>query len=144
MQMPGPRDIVISWPDPRAFSLVQKPWGWAHILVQKPRGARGGMVTSQSDTRITFITLNSMTCTCKQTFSIKPGFHFDFLCLLLPVLVFPATLSVFAFCCSSLLFTAFRCLSLPFRCLFVAFCCSSLFFPGFSLLLMSTLSIGPD
>ena len=54
MQMPGPRDIVISWPDPRAFSLVQKPWGWAHILVQKPRGARGGMVTGQSDTRITF------------------------------------------------------------------------------------------
>ena len=84
-----------------------------------------------------FITLNSMTCTCKQTFSIKPGFHFDFLCLLLPVLVFPATLSVFAFCCSSLLFTAFRCLSLPF----VAFCCLLLLvvvLSGFSLLLMST------
>ena len=41
MQMPGPRDIVIYWPGPRAFSVVQKPWGWAHILVQKPRGARG-------------------------------------------------------------------------------------------------------
>ena len=40
-QMPGPRDIVIYWPGPRAFSVVQKPWGWAHILVQKPRGARG-------------------------------------------------------------------------------------------------------
>ena len=41
MQMQGPRDIVIYWPYPRAFSVVQKPWGWAHILVQKPRGARG-------------------------------------------------------------------------------------------------------
>ena len=50
-QMPGPRDIVIYWPDPRAFSVVQKPWGWAHILVQKPRGARG-MVTGQIDTCI--------------------------------------------------------------------------------------------
>ena len=27
---------------PRAFSVVQKPWGWAHISVQKPRGAWGG------------------------------------------------------------------------------------------------------
>ena len=52
MQMPGPRDIVIYWPGPRAFSVVQKPWGWAHILVQKPRGARGGMVTGQIDTCI--------------------------------------------------------------------------------------------
>ena len=41
MQMPGPRDIVIYRPDPRTFSVVQKPWGWRHILVQKPRGARG-------------------------------------------------------------------------------------------------------
>ena len=41
MQMPGPRDIVIYWLGPRAFSVVQKPWGWAHISVQKPRGARG-------------------------------------------------------------------------------------------------------
>ena len=41
MQMPGPRDIVIYRPHPRAFSIVQKPWGWAHISVQKPRGARG-------------------------------------------------------------------------------------------------------
>ena len=45
-------------PDPGAFSVVQKPWGWAHILVQKPQGARGGgggggMVTSQIDTCIT-------------------------------------------------------------------------------------------
>ena len=56
MQMPGPRDIVIYLPGPRAFSVVQKPWGWAHILVQKPRGARGGMVTGQIDTCITTIT----------------------------------------------------------------------------------------
>ena len=40
MQMPGSRDIVIYWPRPRAFSVVQKPWGWAHISVQKPRGAQ--------------------------------------------------------------------------------------------------------
>ena len=52
MQKLGPRDIIIYWPGPRAFSVVQKPWGWAHILVQKPRGARRGMVTSQIDTCI--------------------------------------------------------------------------------------------
>ena len=52
MQMPGPRDIVIYRPRPRAFSFVQKPWGWAHISVQKPRGARGEMVTGQIDTCI--------------------------------------------------------------------------------------------
>ena len=47
MQMPGLR----------AFSIVQEPWGWAHILVQKPRGARGGgMVTRQIDTYINFTT----------------------------------------------------------------------------------------
>ena len=51
MQMPSPRDIVIYWAGPRAFSAVQKPWSWAHILVQKPRGARG-MVTGQIDTCI--------------------------------------------------------------------------------------------
>ena len=56
MQMPGPRDIVIYLPGLRAFSVVQKPWGWAHILVQKPRGAREGMVTGQIDTCITTIT----------------------------------------------------------------------------------------
>ena len=56
MQMPGPRDIVIYWPGPRAFSVVQKPWGWEHILVQKPRGARGGMVTGQIDTCISHST----------------------------------------------------------------------------------------
>ena len=55
MQMPSPRDIIIYWPGPQAFSVVQKPWGWAHILVQKPWGARGGMVTSQIDTCITFM-----------------------------------------------------------------------------------------
>ena len=55
MQMPGPRDIVIYWPDPRAFSVVQKPWGWAHILVQKPWGARGDLVTGQIDTCIILI-----------------------------------------------------------------------------------------
>ena len=49
MQMPGPRDIVIYWPGPREFSVVQKPWGWAYISVQKPRE---GMVTGQIDTYI--------------------------------------------------------------------------------------------
>ena len=58
MQMPGPRDNVIYWPGPRPFSVVQNPWGWAHVLVQKPRGAMGGgggggMVTGQIDTCIT-------------------------------------------------------------------------------------------
>ena len=47
MQMPGPRDIVIFRPAPQAFSVLQKPWGWAHISVKKPRGARGGVVTGQ-------------------------------------------------------------------------------------------------
>ena len=37
MQMPGPRDIVIYKHDPRAFSVVRKPWGWAHSSVQKLR-----------------------------------------------------------------------------------------------------------
>ena len=46
MQMPGPRDIVIYRHCPLACSVVRKPWGWAHISVQKPRGARG-MVTGQ-------------------------------------------------------------------------------------------------
>ena len=41
MQMPDPRDIVIYRPSPGAFSVVQKPWGWTHISVQKPQGARG-------------------------------------------------------------------------------------------------------
>ena len=52
VQMPGPRDIILYWPGPRAFSVVQKPRGWAHISVQKPRGARGGVVTGQIDTCI--------------------------------------------------------------------------------------------
>ena len=53
VQMPGPRDIILYWPGPRAFSVVQKPRGWAHISVQKPQGARGGgMVTGQIDTCI--------------------------------------------------------------------------------------------
>ena len=42
MQIPGLRDIVIYWPAPRAFSVAQKPWGWAYLLMQKPRGAWGG------------------------------------------------------------------------------------------------------
>ena len=42
MQMRGLRDIVIYWPGPRAFSVVQMPWGWAHISIQKPWGAKGG------------------------------------------------------------------------------------------------------
>ena len=49
--MPDPWDIVIYRPDPQAFSLVQKPWGWAHISVQKP-GCPRGMVTGQIDTCI--------------------------------------------------------------------------------------------
>ena len=53
MQMPGPKDIAIYWPCPRTFSVVQKPWGWAHISVQKPRVPGGeGMVTGQIDTYI--------------------------------------------------------------------------------------------
>ena len=51
IQMLGPRDIVIYWPGPRAFSVVQKPGDWAHILVQKPWSAQGG-VTGQIDTCI--------------------------------------------------------------------------------------------
>ena len=50
IQMLGPRDIVIYWPGPRAYSVVQKPWDWAHILVQSP-GVPGG-VTGQIDTCI--------------------------------------------------------------------------------------------
>ena len=45
MQMPGPRDIVIYWPGPRAFSVVQKPWGCSVL-------GGGGMVTGQIDTCI--------------------------------------------------------------------------------------------
>ena len=52
VQMPGPRDIILYWPGPRAFSVVQKPRGWGHISVQKPPGARRGMVTGQIDTLI--------------------------------------------------------------------------------------------
>ena len=51
--MPGPRNIVIYWPSPRAFPVVQKPWAWPHILVQKPWGAQGGMVTGQIDAYFT-------------------------------------------------------------------------------------------
>ena len=48
-----PQGRHLYWPGPRAFSVVQKPRGWAHISVQKPRGARGGgMVTGQIDTCI--------------------------------------------------------------------------------------------
>ena len=55
MQMPSPKDIVIYWAGPRAFSVVQKPWGWVHISVQKPRGSGGGgLVTGQIDTCIMF------------------------------------------------------------------------------------------
>ena len=67
MQMPGTRDIVIYWSGPddsvntlyvdanarpqghrhllvrsSAFSVVQKPWGWAHIFGAKAPGTRGG------------------------------------------------------------------------------------------------------
>ena len=54
MQMPSPRDIVIHRPVSQALSVVQKPWGWAHILVQKPR-VPGGMVTGQIDTCIIYL-----------------------------------------------------------------------------------------
>ena len=51
--MLGPRDIVIYWPGPRAFSVVQTPWT-GHIFSCKnpglPRG--GGGVTGQIDTCI--------------------------------------------------------------------------------------------
>ena len=68
VQMPGPRDIILYWPSPRAFSVVQKPRGWAHISVQKPRGAGGGMVTGQIDT---YIIAKS---------SLLQGDHFNFIC----------------------------------------------------------------
>ena len=58
--MPGPRDIILYWPGPRAFSVVQKPRGWAHISVQKPRGARGEMVTGQIDTCITAMMIQNI------------------------------------------------------------------------------------
>ena len=59
MQMPRPRDLVIYWPGPRAFSVMQKPWGWAHISVKKPQGARReGVVTGQTDTCITSLRSN--------------------------------------------------------------------------------------
>ena len=45
MQMPGPGDIVIYWPGPRAFSVVQKLWGAGG-------GGEGGLVTGQIDTCI--------------------------------------------------------------------------------------------
>ena len=51
IQMPGLRDIVIYWPGPRAFSVVQKPRDWAHILVEKPLVPWGGG-TGQIDTCI--------------------------------------------------------------------------------------------
>ena len=45
--------MLMQIPGPRAFSVVQKPWGWAHISVQKPRGAQGdGNITGQIDTCI--------------------------------------------------------------------------------------------
>ena len=56
MQMPDPRDMTSSFigPAPGHFRLCQKPWGLAHISVQKPRGApAGGMVAGQIDTCIT-------------------------------------------------------------------------------------------
>ena len=41
MEMAGPKDIVLYWSGPRAFSVVQKP------------PPPGGMVTGQIDTCIT-------------------------------------------------------------------------------------------
>ena len=40
MQIPDARDIVIYRPEPRKFSFARKPWGGAHISVEKPRGAQ--------------------------------------------------------------------------------------------------------
>ena len=60
IQMLSPRDIVIYWPSPWAFSVLQKPRDWAHILVQKPWGAQGGNgggLTGQIDTCIIGISL---------------------------------------------------------------------------------------
>ena len=34
------------------FYIVQKPWNWAHILVQKPQSAGGGVIIGQSDTHM--------------------------------------------------------------------------------------------
>ena len=42
MERPGQRGIFIYRSYPKAFSVVQKLKDWAHILVQKPQGARGG------------------------------------------------------------------------------------------------------
>ena len=52
IQMSGPRDIVIYWPGPRAFSVVHKLWGWAPHFGAKAPGCPGGMVTGQIDTCI--------------------------------------------------------------------------------------------
>ena len=56
LQMPGPRDIVIYWPCPRAFSVVQKP-GARHTFQCKSlwgEGRGGGrMVTIKIHTCIT-------------------------------------------------------------------------------------------
>ena len=49
MQMSGPRDIVIYWPGPWAFSVVQKPWAGHTFQCKSPGVPRGGMVTSQID-----------------------------------------------------------------------------------------------
>ena len=53
MQMPDPKDIVIYWPGPRAFSIVQTPWGLGtHFGAKAPGCPGGGVVTSQIDTCI--------------------------------------------------------------------------------------------
>ena len=52
MQIPALRDIVIYRPVPRAFFVVQKPWDWAQISVQKLRCPGGRVVTGQIDTCI--------------------------------------------------------------------------------------------
>ena len=50
--MLGPRDIVIYWPGPWAFSVVQKPWDWYIFWCKNPGVPGGGGVTGQVDTCI--------------------------------------------------------------------------------------------
>ena len=48
MQMPGPRDIVVYWPGPQAFSVVQSP-GAGHTFRCKSPGVPGGRDGNRSN-----------------------------------------------------------------------------------------------
>ena len=50
MQMPGPKDIVVYWTGPQAFSVEQKPGAENTFRCKSPPG---GMVTGQIDNCIT-------------------------------------------------------------------------------------------